>query len=231
MIFERLRFDGAGVTSLVVLLALAGCAGVTAGGRPFIYKQGKGDEPSSISTQAGVVVKRESPQPAAEPASAPAPAASSPAVVAAPAERAVAQAAPAQAAPRAPTPSVASSSQVAAVEEARGSYTQATRYGDLLFVSGQIALDPASGGFDLTQDVQAQTRRVMQNILAILEGHRLTMANVVHATVYLSSLTHFAGMNPVYHSFFKGAPPARSVVEVGRLPRGALVQIAVVAGR
>lgn len=227
MAFARLRFDGAAVTCVAVSLALAGCAGVTAGGRPFVYKQGKGDEPSSISTQAGVVVKRESPQPAAAPASAPAPAASSPAVVAAPAERVVPQAAPAPA----PAPAASSPAVVAAVEETRSSYTQATRYGDLLFVSGQIALDPVGGGFDLMQNIEAQTRQVMQNILAILESHRLTMANVVHATVYLSSLTHFAGMNPVYHSFFKSEPPARTVVEVGRLPRGALVQIAVIAGR
>ena len=236
MAFECLRFDGVGVTCAAVSLALAGCAGATAGGRPFVYKQGKGDAPSSISTQAGVVVKRESPQRAAEPAAAPA--ASSPArVAAAPAERAAPQAAPAQvqvapsAPSSAPAPSMASSREAAVAGDALNRYTQATRYGDLLFVSGQIALDPVSGGFDLTQDVQAQTRQVMQNILAILESHRLTMANVVYTTVYLSSLTHFAGMNSVYHGFFKSEPPARSVMEVGRLPRGALVQIAVIAGR
>jgi 2-iminobutanoate/2-iminopropanoate deaminase len=208
-----LRFDGVGVTCAAVSLALAGCAGTTVGGRPLIYKQGKADAPSTIGTHAGVVVKRESAQPAAGAAEpTPAPAASSPAVVAAP-------------------PSSASSRETAVAGDALNRYTQATRYGDLLFVSGQIALDPVSGGFDLTQDIQAQTRRVMQNILSILESNRLTMANVVYATVYLSSLAHFAGMNPVYHSFFKSEPPARSVTEVGRLPRGALVQIAVVAGR
>jgi 2-iminobutanoate/2-iminopropanoate deaminase len=230
LVFQWLRFDGVGVTCAAVSLALAGCAGTTVGGRPLIYKQGKADAPSTIGTHAGVVVKRESAQPAAGAAEpTPAPAASSPAVVAAPAERAVAQAAPAQAAPVAP-PS-ASSRETVVSGDALSRYTQATRYGDLLFVSGQIALDPVSGGFDLTQDIQAQTRRVMQNILSILESNRLTMANVVYATVYLSSLAHFAGMNPVYHSIFKSEPPARSVTEVGRLPRGALVQIAVVAGR
>jgi 2-iminobutanoate/2-iminopropanoate deaminase len=208
-----LRFHGVGVTCAAVSLALAGCAGTTVGGRPLIYKQGKADAPATIGTHAGVVVKRESAQPAAGAAEpTPAPAASSPAVVAAP-------------------PSSASSRETAVAGDALNRYTQATRYGDLLFVSGQIALDPVSGGFDLTQDIQAQTRRVMQNILSILESNRLTMANVVYATVYLSSLAHFAGMNPVYHSFFKSEPPARSVTEVGRLPRGALVQIAVVAGR
>ena len=133
----------------------------------------------------------------------------------------------AQAAPRARASSAAS----AAAGDLFSRYTQATRYGDLLFVSGQIAIDQASGAFDASQSIEAQTRQTLHNIRAILEANRLTMANVVYATVYLSSISRFAGMDKVYHGFFKGTPPARAVVEVGHLPRGALVEIAVIAGR
>ena len=110
-------------------------------------------------------------------------------------------------------------------------YTQATRYGDLLFVSGQIAIDHASGAFDAHQDIEAQTLRTLQNVRLILESNRLTMANVVSVTVYLSNISHFAAMDAVYQGFFKSTPPARAVVEVGHLPRGALVEISVIAGK
>lgn len=201
---QKSPLDGVGVACAAVSLALAGCAGASVGGRPLIYKQGKGDAPSTISTQGGVVVKRETPEPAAA-TPAPAPAAAAPA------------ARPAADSPRAAT-------------ESPG-YTQATRYGDLLFVSGQIAVDPASGDFDATQGIEAQTRQVMENIRSILESNRLTMANVVYATVYLSWIGNLSGMNREYHRYFKGMPPARVVVQAGQLPRGALVQIAVMAGR
>jgi 2-iminobutanoate/2-iminopropanoate deaminase len=111
-----------------------------------------------------------------------------------------------------------------------GGYTQATRYGDLLFVSGQIGIDPRTS--QMTGDkIEDQTRQVMENIRAILEAHRLTMANVVSVTVYLKDLAQFRGMDETYESFFRANLPARSVVEVSRLPRGALVEISVVAGR
>lgn len=109
-------------------------------------------------------------------------------------------------------------------------YTQATRYGDLLFVSGQIALD-LQGGQLKGANAEEQTRQVMENIRTILEAHRLTMANVVATTVYVKDLTGFRAIDEVYESYFKAALPARSVVEVSRLPRGALVEISVVAGR
>jgi 2-iminobutanoate/2-iminopropanoate deaminase len=189
----------------------------TDGGRPLIYKQGTGDAPSTIRSHAGVVVKRDSPQSAVS-AAAPAAAAPAPATESPPA------------AARAPSSASASGSEIAAGDPS-DRYTQATRYGDMLFVSGQIANDPASGAFDVNQDIEAQTRQAMENVLAILEGNRLTMANVVYATVYLSRIGNFSGMNRVYHGFFKGGRPARVVVEVGHLPRGALVQIAVIAGR
>jgi 2-iminobutanoate/2-iminopropanoate deaminase len=242
--FSRMRFVGLGCAALFV--ALTGCSGfsgvTTAGGRPLIYKQGPGDAPSSISEKAGVVVKREAPPAPAgttttsstaspAPAAAPMAAREAAPVAAAPApERAAAQSTVvAQAAPRAPAE--ASSAAIAASSDLFNRYTQATRYGDLLFVSGQIAIDQASGAFDASQSIEAQTRRTLENIRLILEANRLTMANVVYATVYLSNIGRFAGMDKVYHGFFKGTPPARAVVEVGHLPRGALVEIAVIAGR
>ncbi|HUP30579.1 MAG TPA: Rid family detoxifying hydrolase [Usitatibacter sp.] len=111
-----------------------------------------------------------------------------------------------------------------------GGYTQATRYGDLLFVSGQIALDPRTNQF-VGDKMEDQTRQVMENIRAILESHRLTMANVVSVTVFLKDIGQFRAMDDVYETYFRTALPARSVVEVARLPRGALVEIAVIAGR
>lgn len=195
----------------------------------MVYKQGRGDPPSTISSHAGIVVKHDSPQRAAG-AAAPKPAPeSSPAMAALPAERAVPKAASAQTAPRAA--SSASRSKIAATGADFNRYTQATRYGDLLFMSGQIAIDQGGGAFDASQGIEAQTRQVMENILAILENNRLTMANVVYATVYLSRISNFSGMNSIYHGFFKGTPPARVVVEVAHLPRGALVEIAVIAGK
>jgi 2-iminobutanoate/2-iminopropanoate deaminase len=112
-----------------------------------------------------------------------------------------------------------------------GGYTQATRYGDLVFVSGQIAIDLRTNAFNEAAPVDVQTRVVMENIRTILESHRLTMANVVSVTVYLRSLNDFRGMNAAYETFFRTTLPSRSVVEVARLPRNAAVEISVIAGR
>jgi 2-iminobutanoate/2-iminopropanoate deaminase len=128
-----------------------------------------------------------------------------------------------------PPRSPATQAAAASAAGVAATYTQATRYGDLVFVSGQIALD-ANGDLRGTT-IEEQTRQVMDNVRAVLDSHRLTMANVVSATVYLKDLNDFRGMNTVYDSFFRGALPSRSVVEVARLPRSALVEIAVVAGR
>jgi 2-iminobutanoate/2-iminopropanoate deaminase len=110
------------------------------------------------------------------------------------------------------------------------SYTQGTRYGDLVFVSGQIALDAGSGQLRGTT-IEEQTRQVMENLRGVLESHRLTFANVVSVTVYLKEINDFRGMNSAYESYFRGALPARSVVAVSRLPRDALVEISLIAGR
>ncbi len=129
-----------------------------------------------------------------------------------------------------PPPPRTPAQAAAATAGSAASYTQATRYGDLVFVSGQIALDYGSGQLRGTT-VEEQTRAAMENVRAVLESHRLTFANVVSVTVYLKELNDFRGMNVAYESFFRGALPARSVVAVSRLPRDALVEVSVIAGR
>lgn len=126
-------------------------------------------------------------------------------------------------------PDASATAAAPAVPPNAGTYTQATRYGDLLFVSGQIGLDarnqlPA-------EKIEDQTRQALENIRVVLESHRLTMANIVSVTVYMKDLNQFRGMDETYETFFRGTLPARTVVAISHLPRGALVQISVVAGR
>ena len=111
---------------------------------------------------------------------------------------------------------------------AAGPYNQAVRIGHLLFSSGQIPLDPATGNL-VAGDIKAQTQRVLENIKAILEDQKLTFANVVKTTVFLTSLADFAGMNEVYAKYFTADYPARSTVQVAALPKGANVEIEVIA--
>jgi 2-iminobutanoate/2-iminopropanoate deaminase len=120
--------------------------------------------------------------------------------------------------------------QAAASAGSAASYTQGTRYGDLLFVSGQIALEANSNQMRGTT-IEEQTRQVMENVRAVLESHRLTVANLVSVTVYLKDINDFRGMNATYESYFRGALPARSVVAVTQLPRGALIEVSAIAGR
>lgn len=133
-------------------------------------------------------------------------------------------------APPGSAPAAAPQRAASAATAAAGGYTQATRYGDLLFVSGQIALDPKTNQF-VGEKIEDQTRQVLENIRQILEANRLTMANVVSVTVYMKDFAQFRAMDETYETFFRTALPARSVVEVARLPRGALVEISVIAGR
>jgi 2-iminobutanoate/2-iminopropanoate deaminase len=112
--------------------------------------------------------------------------------------------------------------------KAIGPYSQAIRAGGLLFVSGQIALDPQSGEV-LDGDVAAQTERLMTSASAILEAGGASMETVVKTTVYLTDMAHFAPMNEVYGRFFRSDPPARSTVAVAGLPRNVLVEIDFVA--
>lgn len=112
--------------------------------------------------------------------------------------------------------------------KAIGPYAQAIRTGDLLFVSGQIALDPASGAV-VDGDVSVQTRRLLTSARAILEAGGASLETVVKTTVYLTDMAHFAAMNEVYATFFGENPPARSTVAVAGLPRNVLVEIDFVA--
>lgn len=109
-----------------------------------------------------------------------------------------------------------------------GPYSQAVAVGGLLFCAGQIPLDPATGEI-IPGDVTAQTERVCQNIAAVLKANSMTFANVVKTTVFLTSMGDFAAMNAVYARFFTEPFPARSTVAVVGLPRGAQVEIEVVA--
>lgn len=102
------------------------------------------------------------------------------------------------------------------------------RVGDLLFCAGQIPIDPANGNL-ISGDVKAQTQRVLENVKSILEDQRLTFANVVKSTVYLTNLADFAAMNEVYAKYFSADYPARSTVQVAALPKGAQVEIEVIA--
>lgn len=109
-----------------------------------------------------------------------------------------------------------------------GPYSQAIRGGGLVFCSGQVALDPASGALT-GNEVRAQTERVMKNLEAVLKAAGTDFTRVVRTTVYLKTMNDFAAMNEIYASFFPAPPPARSTVEVARLPKDALVEIDVIA--
>jgi 2-iminobutanoate/2-iminopropanoate deaminase len=109
-----------------------------------------------------------------------------------------------------------------------GPYNHAVRIGDLLFCAGQIPIDPATGNL-VSGDIKAQTERVLQNVKAILDDQKLTFASVVKSTVFMTNLADFAGMNEIYAKYFTGDFPARSTVQVAALPKGANVEIEVVA--
>jgi 2-iminobutanoate/2-iminopropanoate deaminase len=112
--------------------------------------------------------------------------------------------------------------------KAIGPYSQAIRARDLLFLSGQIALDPSSGQL-IAGDIREQTERVLRNLQEVLEAADSALERVVKTTVYLKDMNDFPAMNEVYGRFFTADPPARSTVEVSRLPRDARVEIDVVA--
>lgn len=111
-----------------------------------------------------------------------------------------------------------------------GPYSQAVKTGNLLFVSGQLPIDFATGAF-AGEDIASQTRQSLKNIQAILEEAGYTCADVVKATVLLADIGDFAGMNAVYAEFFPSNCPARAAFAVKDLPKGALVEIEVIAGK
>ena len=115
-----------------------------------------------------------------------------------------------------------------AAPAAIGPYSQAIKVGNLGYTSGQIPIDPATGNF-VEGGIKEQTRQSLSNVKAILEEAGLTMANVVKATVFMADMNVFADMNAVYAEFFAEPYPARSALAVKTLPKGALVEIEVVA--
>lgn len=112
--------------------------------------------------------------------------------------------------------------------KAIGPYSQAIRAGNLLFLSGQIPLDPGTGAI-VDGDITAQTERVLKNISAVLTSAGATFANVVRTTVFLVDMNDFAAMNAVYAKYVVDPPPARSTVQVSRLPKDVRVEIDVIA--
>jgi 2-iminobutanoate/2-iminopropanoate deaminase len=112
--------------------------------------------------------------------------------------------------------------------KAIGPYSQAVRAGQLLFVSGQVALDPATGTM-VEGGIAEQTRRVLDNIGAVLSSGGRSFADVVRTTIFLADMNDFAAVNEIYGQYFKEPDPARATVQVARLPRDARVEIDVIA--
>jgi 2-iminobutanoate/2-iminopropanoate deaminase len=111
-----------------------------------------------------------------------------------------------------------------------GPYSQAVEAGGLIFISGQLPVDPATGAM-APAEVKAQTEAVLKNLEAIVKSQGLTLENIVKTTVFMADLGQFAAMNEVYGRFFPANPPARATVEVKALPKAALVEIEAVAAR
>jgi 2-iminobutanoate/2-iminopropanoate deaminase len=109
-----------------------------------------------------------------------------------------------------------------------GPYSQAVRAGSMVFCAGQIPLDPKSGQI-VSQDVAEQTRRVLDNLTAVLKSERLTLSDVVKTTVFVTDLADFQTINEIYAKYFSSQPPARSTVQVAALPKAARVEIEAIA--
>ncbi|PYR64314.1 MAG: reactive intermediate/imine deaminase [Acidobacteria bacterium] len=112
--------------------------------------------------------------------------------------------------------------------KAIGPYSQAIRAGQLLFLSGQVPLDPATGQL-VGGDIAAQTRRVMDNLGAVLNAAGLSFADIVRTTIFLADINDFAAVNDVYGGYFNAPAPARATVQVARLPKDARVEIDAIA--
>lgn len=110
-----------------------------------------------------------------------------------------------------------------------GPYSQGVSLGQMLFFSGQIPIDPLTG--DISEGIEAQTKRVLENIKGLLESQGLDFSNVVKTTVFLDDMNDFGIMNNIYAQYFIEPYPARSAVEVARLPKGVLIEIEVIAVR
>jgi 2-iminobutanoate/2-iminopropanoate deaminase len=110
-----------------------------------------------------------------------------------------------------------------------GPYSQAVQFGNLLFLSGQIALDPKTGKL-VEGDIKIQTRQVLENLKAVIEEAGMTLQNVLKCSCFLSNMEDFAAFNSVYDSYFAKSLPARETVEVARLPKDVLVEVSAICG-
>jgi 2-iminobutanoate/2-iminopropanoate deaminase len=108
-----------------------------------------------------------------------------------------------------------------------GPYSQGIDLGDMIFFSGQIPLNPKSG--EMPEGIEAQTKQALENVKGLLESQELDFSNVVKTTVFLDSMDDFATMNGIYAEYFVEPYPARSAVEVAKLPKGALIEVEVIA--
>jgi 2-iminobutanoate/2-iminopropanoate deaminase len=115
--------------------------------------------------------------------------------------------------------------------EAIGPYSQAIRVGNTLYLAGQIPIDPKSNKLIEDKDIETQTRRVLDNLKAVLEAAGMSMADVVSTSVFMADLNEFGKMNEVYATYFKDKPPARATVQVSRLPRDVKIEISAIAAR
>ncbi|WP_010280481.1 RidA family protein [Bacillus timonensis] len=114
--------------------------------------------------------------------------------------------------------------------KAIGPYSQGTQFNDIIFLSGQIPVDPATNEV-VESDIVVQTHQVMTNIKSILKNEKLTMENIVKTTIFVKNLEQFSIINEVYGSYFGSHRPARSTVEVSRLPKDVLIEIEVIAAK
>lgn len=114
--------------------------------------------------------------------------------------------------------------------KALGPYSQAIRFGNLLFVSGQVAIDPATGEL-AAGDIEVQTRQVMENLKAVVAAAGMSLGDALKASCFLKDMGEFARFNAVYGTYFGDTPPARETVEVARLPRDVRVEVSLICGR
>jgi 2-iminobutanoate/2-iminopropanoate deaminase len=114
--------------------------------------------------------------------------------------------------------------------QAIGPYSQAIRHGELLFVSGQIALDPQTGNL-IEGDIEAQTEQVLKNIAAIIDAADMSLKDVVKCTCFLKDMNDFVNFNAVYEKYFGQSLPARETVEVARLPKDVMVEVSAICAR
>jgi 2-iminobutanoate/2-iminopropanoate deaminase len=114
--------------------------------------------------------------------------------------------------------------------QAIGPYSQAIRHGDLLFVSGQIAMDPQTGNL-IDGDIEAQTEQVLKNIAAIIDAADMSLQDVVKCTCFLKDMNDFVRFNAVYEKYFGQILPAREAVEVARLPKDVMVEVSAICAK